>query len=186
VLWQWLTFSTRPGYGHRYLIEMGSTLPRLIFTIAVAVLACAPAFADDTFTSPQTIVNVTITQSSNGSDMIFTGAELYFETVQSSYHLESQRDRLDLANRTQRVTMLQSKLVRFGVHQLKFRSVAGDDLDVEDVRARIQKNPLALMLPFGASIHPQLIAALNPDTIVVTRADRRPTPQRLVPRPDSK
>jgi hypothetical protein len=130
-------------------------------------------------------VNVAIAPTSNGDDLIFTGAQIYFETVQSSYHVESQRDRPDLANRTQDVTILQSKLLRFGLYQLKFRTIAGDDLDIEDVKTRLKKNPLALMLPVGASIHPQLAATLNPDTVVVTRADGRSRLQRLVPRPDS-
>jgi len=169
----------------RYSIQMETALTRQTFALVVALFTCAPAFADDTFTSPQTIVNVTIAPAPNGDDMIFTGAQLYFETMHSSYHIESQRDRPDLANRTQDVTILQSKLLRFGVHQLKFRSIAGEDLDIEDVKTRLKKNPLVLMLPVGASIHPQLAAALNPDTIVVARADRRSTLQRLVPRPDS-
>lgn len=157
---------------------------RQTFTLMVAFFSFAPAFADDTLTSPQTIVNVTIEPSGIGDDMIFTGAQLYFETTQSAYHVESQRDNPRLANRTQDVALLQSKIVRFGVHQLKFRSVAGEEITVEGVKTRLKKNPLALMLPFGASIHPQLANALNPDTVIVTRANSRHRPQRLVPRPD--
>lgn len=156
-----------------------------MLTLLVASLTYAPAFADDTYTSPQTIVNVSIAAVSHGEDLIFTGAQIYFETVQSSYHVESQRNRVDLANRTQDVAILQSKLVRFGVHQLKFQTVAGNDLDIEGIKTRLNKNPLVLMLPAGASIHPQLAAALNPETVVATRADGRSRLQRLVPRPDS-
>lgn len=115
--------------------------------------------------------------------MVFTGAQLYFETMQSAYHVETQRDRPDLANRTQDVALLQSKLVIFNVRQLKFRTVNGDDIDVEKVKERLKEHPLALMLPSGAKIHPQLAAALNPDTIVVSRAGPSKL-QRLVPRPD--
>lgn len=160
---------------------------RQVFALMVGFFACVPAFADDTSTSPQTIVNVEITPSSNGEEMTFSGALLYFDTVQSFYYEESQRDRPDLANRTQDVTILQSKLVRFNVHRLKFRSIAGEDLDINEVKTRLKKNPLALMLPVDASIHPQLAAAFNPDTIIVTRdvsrSTPRSTPQRLVPSP---
>ena len=40
------------------------------------------------------------------------------------------------------------------------------------------------MLPFVATIHPQLAAARNPDTIIVTQVDSRSAPQRLIPCPD--
>ncbi|NND97143.1 MAG: hypothetical protein HKN47_07435 [Pirellulaceae bacterium] len=155
--------------------------------LAVVLFCCIPApttLAEDAFTSPETIVNVTIGPVGSGRDMIFTGAKLFFETARTSYHVESQRERPDLANRTQDVAMLQSKLVRIGVHQLKFQSVGGEEIDLEEVQSRLKKNPLALLLPAGASIHPQIAAALRPGTVVVTRADSRSTPQRLVPRPD--
>jgi hypothetical protein len=160
-------------------------LRRQLFATVIAFFSCIPAFADDKFTSPQTIVNVAITPTANGNELIFTGAQIYFETVQSSYHVESQRDRPDLANRTQDVNILQSKLLRFGVRQLNFRTIAGDELDIEDVKTRLQKNPLALMMPVGASIHPQLAATMNPGTVVVTRVEGRSKLQHLVPRPDS-
>lgn len=159
-------------------------MTRLTFVFMIALYSVAPAVAEDTFTSPQAFVNVTIEPSHNGKDMIFTGVHLYFEMTQSAYHVEAQRDRPDLANRTQEVTLLQSKLVRFGVHQLKFRTVAGEDVDAEDVPARLKKNPLVLMLPNGAKIHPQLATALAPEALIVSRADRKPTFLHLVPRPD--
>lgn len=155
------------------------------FAFIVALFICVTAFADDTFTSPQMIVNAEITPVASGVGVIFTGAQLSFNTVHSPYHVESNRGRPDLANRIQDVTILESKIVRFGVNQLKFRSVAGKELEIEEVKARLKENPLALLLPFGASIHPQLVAALDPKTIVVVRADRKANPQRLVPRPDS-
>ncbi|QDS93577.1 hypothetical protein FF011L_23500 [Roseimaritima multifibrata] len=153
------------------------------FVFIVALFICVAAFADDTFTSPQTIVSAEITPVPNRDGLIFTGAQLSFSTVHSPYHVESQRGRPDLANRIQDVTILESKIVRFGVNQLKFCSVAGTELEIEEVKTRLKENPLALLLPFGASIHPQLVAALDPKTIVVIRADRKANPQRLVPRP---
>ena len=162
-------------------------MPRKTLNLAVTMLCCIPAMlasADDTFTSPETIVNVKIEPSGNGSDMILTGAKIFFETVQTSYHVESQRERPDLANRTQHVAMLQSKILRVGVHQLKFQSVSGEEIDLETVQSRLKINPLVLLLPSGASIHPQLSAALKPETIVIIRADGKPSPHRLVPRPD--
>lgn len=159
---------------------------RKTLNLVVAMLCCISAtlaFAEDTFTSPETIVNVKIEPFGNGSEMILTGAKIFFETVQSSYHVESQRERPDLANRTQDVAMLQSKLVRFSVHQLRFQSVSGEEIDLETVQSRLKENPLALLLPSGASIHPQLAAALNPETIIVIRADGKSSAQRLVPRP---
>jgi hypothetical protein len=172
------------GDARRYPTEMETVLTRQTFAFMVALVSFAPAFADDTFTSPETIVNAAIEPSPIGDETIFTGVRLYFETTQSAYHVESQRDRPDSANRTQDVALLQSELVRFGIRQLKFRTVAGVDITVEDAKTRLKKNPLALMLPFGASIHPQLANALNPDTVIVTRANSRHRPQRLVPRPD--
>lgn len=157
---------------------------RKTIALLVGMISLAPAIADDTFTSPQTIVNAKIEVSEIGDELIFSGAQLYSVTMQSAYHVESQRDRPDMANRTQDVTFLQSKLVRYGVRQLKFRSVAGEELTVEDTKTRLKKNPLALLLPFGASIHPQIANALKADTVVVTRTNSRHRPQRLVPRPD--
>ncbi|WP_153555630.1 hypothetical protein [Roseimaritima sediminicola] len=158
-------------------------MTRQTFAFMVALFSFGPAIADDMFTSPQTIVNATIEPSRSGGHMVFTGALLYFETVQSAYHVEMQRDQPSLANRSQDVALLQSKLVIFNVRQLKFRTVNGDDIDVEKAKERLKENPLALILPGGAKIHPQLAAALNPDTIVVSRAGRSKL-QRLVPRPD--
>ncbi|EMI17983.1 hypothetical protein RMSM_05095 [Rhodopirellula maiorica SM1] len=155
--------------------------------IAVAIFCCMPAastLAEDSFTVPETIVNVTIEPLRDGREMILTGAKIFFETAQSSYHVESQRERPELANRTQDVVILQSKLVRFGVHQLKFQSVEGAEIDLDTVQSRLKKNPLVLLLPSGASIHPQFAAALNPETVVAMRADSRRSPQRLVPRPN--
>lgn len=164
-------------------------MTRKTLNLAIALYWCVPAtpiLAEDAFTAPETIVNVTIEPTGDGRDMILTGAKLFFETAQSSYHVESQRERPDLANRTQDIALLQSKLVRFGVHQLNFQSVGGEELSVDEVKSRLKKNPLALMLPFGASIHPQLAAAFNPDTVIVIRADGKPSPQRLIPRPDAR
>ena len=155
--------------------------------LAVAILCCVPAtftLAEDAFTAPETIVNVTIEPNRNGRELILTGAKIFFETAQSSYHVESQRERPDLANRTQDVAMLQSKLVRFGVHQLKFQSVDGEEIELGTVQSRLKKNPLVLFLPTGATIHPQLAAALNPEAVVAMRADSRQSPQRLVPLPN--
>lgn len=111
-------------------IEMETTLRRQLFATAIAFFSCVTVFADDTFTSPQTIVNVALAPTSNGDELIFTGAQIYFETVPSSDHVESQRDRPDLANRTQDVNILQSRLLRFGVRQLKFRTITGDELGI--------------------------------------------------------
>lgn len=147
-------------------------------------IATTTTHAEDTFTAPETIVNVKIEPFADGRQMILTGARLFFETTQASYHVESQREQSDLANRTQDVALLQSKLIRYGVHQLNFRSVGGEELSIDEVISRLKKNPLALMLPFGASIHPQLAAAFNPDTIIMIRADGKPSPQRLIPRPN--
>jgi len=150
----------------------------------LALLVALPALADDTTTSPRTIVNATINKVPNSDDMIFTGAYLHYETVDSPYHTEAQRDQPDLANRKQLVTLLQSEIVRIGVHQLSFASVSGTKLTAADAMARFKTNPLALMLPNGAKIHPHLAFALNPDTVIVSRIDRRSKPLRLVPRPD--
>ena len=116
--------------------------------------------------------------------MIFTGAHLYYETVDSAYHTGSQPDRIDLANREQEVTLLQSKLIRFGVNQLQFSTVSGDRLSIDDVKMRFETNPLALFLPNGSAIHPQLALALQPNTVVISKVDRRSKPLRLVPRPN--
>jgi len=175
----------------RYPIEMENAMTRHAFNLAVVLFCCMPAipaFAEDTFTSPQTLVNVTIEPfgSGDGRDLVFTGAKLFYVTIQSAFHVESQRERPDLANRTQDVAILQSELVRYNVRQLRFHSAGGEEIDVEEVQSRLKKNPLALLLPDGASIHPQLAAVLNPETIVVTRSGSRATPQRLIPRPDGR
>jgi hypothetical protein len=155
----------------------------LVAMATLCFIATGSASAEDAFTSPKTIVNVTIEPAENGRETILTGAKLYFTTVQASYHVESQRSRPELANRTQDVALLQSKLVRFGTHQLRFQSVDGEAIDLDTVRARLKKNPVVLLLPSGASIHPQLAAALNPETVVVMRADGRHAPQPLIARP---
>lgn len=166
---------------------METEVIRPTIKIAVSIFCCLPAastLAEDVFTAPETIVNVTIEPLPNGQEMVLTGAKIFFTTAQSSYHVESQRERPDLANRTQDVAMLQSKLVRFGVHQLKFQSVEGEAIDLDKVQSRLKKNPLVLLLPSGASIHPQFAAALNPETVVAMRANRNPSSHRLVPRPN--
>ena len=157
---------------------------RRFLTVMLALLAALPALADDTTTSPRTIVNATSEKVPNSNGMVFTGAYLHYETVESPYHTEAQRDQPHLANRDQLVTLLQSEIVRIGVHQLTFSSVAGGKLTTADAIARFRTNPLALMLPNGAMIHPHFALALNPDTVIVSRVDRRPKPLRLVPRPD--
>ncbi|MCC9658535.1 hypothetical protein [Rhodopirellula halodulae] len=93
----------------------------------IALLWCLAVLvtAEDFFTAPQTIVDVTIDPAGNGRGMVMTGAKLFHETTQASYHDESQRDRPDLANRTQEIALLQSKFIRFGVNQIVFRSVGG-------------------------------------------------------------
>ncbi|QDT03308.1 hypothetical protein K227x_16900 [Rubripirellula lacrimiformis] len=156
----------------------------LPLSLLACLLAHMPAIADDTFTSPRVIVNAEIAAVPNGDQEVFTGACLYCDVIESSYLAESQREQTRVANREQEVTLLQSRLVRFGVHQLRFTAVGGDELTTEDVIARFKANPLALMLPHGAKLHPQLASSLMPDTVIVSRVDRRPTPLRLVPRPD--
>lgn len=159
-------------------------MTRNFFTLLVSLFVCLHAFADDTFTSPQVIVNARIDTSPGSGAEVFTGAYLYYDTLKSAYHVESQRDAIHLANREQVVTLLQSRLVRFSVRQLRFSSVSGDKLETKEVIERLKTNALALMLPDGAKIHPQLAMAFKPDTVIVSRTGPRPTPLRLVPRPD--
>ncbi|WP_145345780.1 hypothetical protein [Rosistilla ulvae] len=129
-------------------------------------------------------MNATIDKHPNSDNLIFTGAYLHYETVESTYHVESQREQRHLANRKQIVTLLQSEIVRLDVEQRSFATTSGNKLTVANVQARFKSNPLALMLPDGATIYPQLALALNPDTVTVSRVDRRSKPLRLVPRPD--
>lgn len=159
-------------------------MTRYVFPLLVASLALSQAIADDTTTSPRSIVNATIESLPNRDDMIFTGAYLHYETIESPFHAESQREQPHLANRTQRVTLLQSEIIRLGVNQLVFTSISGDKLAIADVKFRFEKNPLALLLPHGATMHPQLAVAFNADTVIITRVDNRSKPARLVPRPD--
>lgn len=153
--------------------------------IAVTLLHVLQSFGfaqqeGDSRTAPQFLIDAEITESPHGP--VFIAAKLYFEQVQQSYHVDSQRERPDLANRDQEVSILNSNLVRFSVNTLQFRTVDGTTLTADEAKTRLAEKPAVLLIPKDASIHPAIKSILQPDALVVSKVGGS-RPLKLVTRP---
>jgi len=137
----------------------------------------------DSQTAPLFLIDAEITDSQYGP--VFIAARLYFEEVQQSYHVDSQRERPELANRDQELSILQSKLLRFSVNALEFRTVDGAALTSDEVEMRLAGKPAVLLLPKDASIHPAITSILNSDALVISKV-RGACPQKLITRPEAR
>ena len=117
---------------------------------------------------------------------VFVAARLYFDQIEQSYHVDSQRHRdSSFANQTQQLSVLQSELVRFSVRGLQFQTVDGKTLTPEEARTRLEDKPAVLLIPKDASIHPAIKATLNPNALVISKV-RGARPMTLVTRPTTR
>ena len=156
---------------------------RLTVTATVLIAVQSFGFAQEEGspeTAPRFLVDAEIIDSPFGH--AFVAARLYFDQIGQSYHDDSKRDRIKLANRKQELSVLQSELVRFPVRGLQFKTVEGKMLTPDDVRVSLRNKMAVLLLPEGASLHPAIKATLNPDAIIVSKV-RGASPRRLVTRP---
>jgi hypothetical protein len=168
------------------VIEESSMLLRPLIAVIVLLTAqplCIAQPDGDSETAPQFLVDAEITDSPHGK--VFVAAKLYFDQINPSYHVESQRDRPDLGNREQELSILQSKLVKFSVNTLWFRTVDGTTLTAGEAATRLAEKPAVLLVPKDASIHPAIKAVLNPNAVVVSKV-RGARPMKLVTRPESR
>jgi hypothetical protein len=134
-------------------------------------------------TAPQFLIDAEIIDDRQGE--VFIAARLYFDQIEQSFHVDSQRDRTDLANRHQELSILQSQLVQFSVRGLQFQTVDGKTLSPDEARARLEDKPAVLLMPKDATIHPAIKATLNPDALVISKV-RGARPMKLVTRPTSR
>ena len=156
--------------------------------IAVSLLLALQPFGfaqpdGDSQTAPQFLIDAEITDSPHGQ--VFVAAKLYFEQMEQSYHVDSQRERPDLANRDQQLSILHSNLVRFSVATLQFRTVDGTTLTADEAKSRLAERPAVLFVPKDASIHASIKAILKPDALVISKV-RGARPLKLVTRPESR
>jgi hypothetical protein len=117
-------------------------------------------------TAPHFLIDVEIVDRGNAEVLI--AARLFFDRFEQSFHSDGQRDRPDLANRTQKLSILQSEIVQFSVNQLSFTTVQGKSLSIEDAKESLNGRPAVLFLPRGAALHPAIRAVLQPDAVIVS------------------
>ena len=156
--------------------------------IVMILLLVAPSLSvaqenEATDTAPRFLVDAQIVEVQNG-ELLLVAARLYFDTLQTSYHVVSQLEGQALTRREQEVSMLQSEVVRYALKRLEFRTVDGNRLPAEDVRARLDEHAAILLLPEGATLHPAIAATLKPETIIANKVGGS-SPRKLVTRPKS-
>jgi hypothetical protein len=158
-------------------------MKQLALLAVFAWIGCSTAVSSETSTSPITLVDVRVADSPNPGHIRITGVRLFYETNEAAFHIDDDRKRLDMSNRTQSVTVLQSEVKGIDSAFYSFRLVGGGDFTPSEVKPLIAKRPVLLLLPSGATIHPDLASILDADAVIAIRTDSRHSPQPLVPRP---
>jgi hypothetical protein len=169
--------------------ESDMMIPKLMMAATICIVLGTLCMAQEdnaSATAPQFLIDAEIVDDRPRGE-VFVAARLYFDQIEQSYHVDSQRDRTDLANRHQELSILQSQLVQFSVRGLQFQTVDGKTLSPEEARARLENKPAVLLIPKDATIHPAIKATLNPDALVISKVRSPPyRPMKLVPRPPTR
>jgi len=175
-----------------------------LFLTAICLIPTKVGRAEEATTSsttaPQFLVDAQIVDTGLGQVLI--AARPYYEIVEQSYHAESSlrqlakaeddnataRQRLNPVQKTetqtQQLAILQSAIVKGGVRQLSLSKLDGTEASLDDLRRAIANDRALLFLPDNASLHPGIVAILQPDTLVISRI--RPDEVKVIDRPLSR
>ena len=151
-------------------------------------------------TAPQFLVDAQIVETGQGQ--VLVAARPYYEMVEQSYHVESSLRRLGesagvsetarqrsdavlgIETQTQQLAILQSAIVKVGVRQLSLSKLDGTEASLDDLHEAIANDKALLLLPDNASLHPGILAVLQPDTLVISKIS--PDRVKVVARPLSR
>ncbi len=160
-----------------------------LFLVSILLVPAFVGLAEEKVTSsntaPQFLVDAQIVETGQGQ--VLVAARPYYEMVEQAYHVESSLRRLGesadvsetarqrsdavlgIETQMQQLAILQSAIVKLGVRQLSLSKLDGTEASLDDLHEAIANRKALLLLPNNTSLHPGIVAVLQPDTLVISK-----------------